>query len=100
VDTANLRLPEYYISRELSRLAFNVRVLNQAKDPEVPLFERLKFPCICSTDLDELFEIRVSNIKQRLEVSSAPSGPDNLSPAEVLKTIADQTYEHLSRRQR
>lgn len=69
MDTANLRLPEYYINRELSRLAFNVRVLNQAKDPEVPLFERLKFLCICSTNLDELFEIRVSNIKQRLEAS-------------------------------
>jgi len=93
VDTANLALPEYYINRELSQLAFNVRVLNQAKDQSVPLFERLKFLCISSTNLDEFFEIRVSGTKQRLEVSSAPAGPDNLSPAEVLKTIAIQTRE-------
>ncbi len=91
MDTANLTLPEYYINRELSQLAFNSRVLSQAKDQSVPLFERLKFLCISSTNLDEFFEIRVSGTKQRLEVSSAPAGPDNLSPAEVLKAITIQT---------
>ncbi|MCZ6474753.1 MAG: polyphosphate kinase 1, partial [Gammaproteobacteria bacterium] len=93
MDMANLILPEYYINRELSQLAFNVRVLQQAKDESVPLFERLKFLCISSTNLDEFFEIRVSSMKQRLEVSSAPAGPDNLTPAEVLTTIARQARE-------
>ncbi|MGI9258653.1 MAG: polyphosphate kinase 1, partial [Gammaproteobacteria bacterium] len=93
MDTANLSLPEYYINRELSRLAFNVRVLHQSKDTNVPLLERLKFLCICSTNQDELFEIRVANMKQRLEVSSAPFGPDNMTPAEVLKQISTQTHE-------
>ena len=93
MDTANLILPEYYINRELSQLAFNVRVLQQAEDETVPLFERLKFLCISSTNLDEFFEIRVSSMKQRLEVSSAPAGPDNLAPAEVLKTISTQARE-------
>ena len=93
MDTANLILPEYYINRELSQLAFNVRVLQQAEDEAVPLFERLKFLCISSTNLDEFFEIRVSSMKQRLEVSSAPAGPDNLTPAEVLKTISTQARE-------
>jgi polyphosphate kinase len=93
VDTANLALPEYYINRELSQLAFNGRVLSQATDQSVPLFERLKFLCISSTNLDEFFEIRVSGTKQRLEVSSAPAGPDNLSPADVLKTITIQARE-------
>jgi polyphosphate kinase len=100
VDTVNLGLPEYYINRELSRLAFNLRVINQAKDPAVPLFERLKFLCICSTNLDEFFEIRVSNMKQRLEVSSAPTGPDNLSPVEILKTIATQAHDLVSEQYR
>ena len=90
MGTANLALPEYYINRELSQLAFNGRVLSQATDQSVPLFERLKFLCISSTNLDEFFEIRVSGTKQRLEVSSAPAGPDNLSPADVLKTITIQ----------
>jgi polyphosphate kinase len=67
VDTLNLKLPDYYINRELSQLAFNVRVLQQAKDPNVPLLERLKFLCISSTNLDEFFEIRVSGLKHRLE---------------------------------
>jgi len=88
VDTTNLTLPEYYINRELSQLAFNTRVLQQADDEDVPLFERLKFLCISSTNLDEFFEIRVSGLKQRLEVSSAPAGPDNQPPAELLKTIS------------
>jgi polyphosphate kinase len=91
VDTLNLKLPDYYINRELSQLAFNVRVLQQAKDRSVPLLERLKFLCISSTNLDEFFEIRVSGLKHRLEVSSAPAGPDNLSPSEVLRIVAEQT---------
>ena len=87
MDTPNLKLPDYYINRELSQLAFNVRVLSQAEDTSVPLLERLKFLCISSTNLDEFFEIRVAGLKQRLEMNSAPAGPDNLSPAEVLKRI-------------
>ncbi|HUO68600.1 MAG TPA: polyphosphate kinase 1 [Gammaproteobacteria bacterium] len=91
MDTINLRLPDYYINRELSQLAFNVRVLDQAKDTTVPLLERLKFLCISSTNLDEFFEIRVSGLKHRLEASAAPLGPDNLGSAEVLRTITEQT---------
>ncbi|HEX6997296.1 MAG TPA: polyphosphate kinase 1 [Gammaproteobacteria bacterium] len=91
MDTLNLRLPDYYINRELSQLAFNLRVLHQAKDPDVPLLERLKFLCISSTNLDEFFEIRVAGLKHRLAVSTAPAGPDNLSPAEVMRTIAEHT---------
>ncbi|MFS8607185.1 MAG: polyphosphate kinase 1, partial [Gammaproteobacteria bacterium] len=91
MDAPNLKLPDYYINRELSQLEFNQRVLEQAKDPKVPLLERLKYLCISSTNLDEFFEIRVAGLKQRVEVSSAPAGPDNLSPAEVLKRIAEKT---------
>lgn len=91
MDTPNLKLPDYYINRELSQLEFNFRVLEQAKDPKVPLLERLKFLCISSTNLDEFFEIRVAGLKQRLEVSSAPAGPDNLSPGDVLRRISEKT---------
>jgi len=91
MDAPNLKLPDYYINRELSQLEFNLRVLEQAKDVRVPLLERLKFLCISSTNLDEFFEIRVAGLKQRLEVSTAPAGPDNLGPAEVLRRIAEKT---------
>jgi polyphosphate kinase len=91
LDTLNLKLPDYYINRELSQLAFHLRVLQQAKDSSLPLLERLKFLCISSTNLDEFFEIRVSGLKHRVEVGAAPIGPDNLGSAEVLRTIAEQT---------
>ena len=93
VDTINLNLPQYYINRELAQLAFNRRVLHQAQDRRSPLLERLKFLCISSTNLDEFFEIRVAGLKQRVEVSSSPAGPDNMSPGEVLAEIAEATQQ-------
>jgi polyphosphate kinase len=91
VDALNLKLPDYYINRELSQLAFNVRVLKQAMDSSVPLLERLKFLCISSTNLDEFFEIRVSGLKHRLAVNAAAAGPDNMSSADVLRAVTEHT---------
>jgi polyphosphate kinase len=91
VDTLNLKLPDYYINRELSQLEFNARVLKQALDGTLPLLERLKFLCISSTNLDEFFEIRVSGLKHRLAVSAAPVGPDSLGTSDVLRTVGAQT---------
>ena len=91
MDTVNLNLPQYYINRELSQLEFNRRVLCQAQDRKLPLLERLKFLCISSTNLDEFFEIRVAGLKQRVEISSAPAGPDNMSTTEVLARIGSAT---------
>jgi polyphosphate kinase len=90
LDALNLKLPDYYLNRELAQLAFNLRVLKQAMDSSVPLLERLKFLCISSTNLDEFFEIRVSGLKHRLAVNAAPAGPDNLSSADVLRTVTEE----------
>jgi polyphosphate kinase len=57
---------EHFLNRELSLLAFNERVLAMAEDPSVPALERLRYICIVSSNLDELFEIRVSGIKAQL----------------------------------
>ena len=51
-----------YLNRELSQLAFNRRVLAQAENPAVPLLERLKYLCIVSNNLDELFEVRIASL--------------------------------------
>jgi len=83
--------PDHFLNRELSFLAFNQRVLKQAADRTLPLLERLKFLCISSTNLDEFFEIRVSGVKQRLEVSTGPAGPDGLTPAQLLTRVAENT---------
>ena len=88
MDTANLKLPDHYINRELSALEFNRRVIQQAADSNVPLLERLKFLCIVSTNLDEFFEIRVSGLKQRAEAGSVPTGPDMLTPQQLIREIA------------
>ncbi len=96
MDTVNLKLPDYYLNRELSALEFNRRVLFQAANQSTPLLERLKFLCIVSTNLDEFFEIRVSGLKQRLELGSAPAGPDMLPPQEVLSEISSRTHDLVS----
>jgi polyphosphate kinase len=93
VDNVNLNLPEYFINRELSALEFSRRVLHQAKGPATPLLERLKFLCIVSTNLDEFFEIRVSGLKQREEITGAPPGPDMLLPRQLLHEISQQAHE-------
>ncbi len=48
-----------------------------------PSLERLKFLCICSTNLDEFYEIRVAELKQKAALPAAVMGPENLSPLEV-----------------
>ncbi len=91
MDTPNLKLPEYFINRELSALEFNRRVLHQATNANIPLLERLKFLCIVSTNLDEFFEIRVSGLRQRLELGLAAQGPDMQTPRQVLAEISART---------
>ncbi|MFB3078833.1 MAG: RNA degradosome polyphosphate kinase, partial [Lysobacterales bacterium] len=100
MDTANLKLPDHYINRELSALEFNRRVMQQAADSNVPLLERLKFLCIVSTNLDEFFEIRVSGLKQRAEAGSVPTGPDMLTPQRLIREIAQITRDIVTQQYR
>jgi polyphosphate kinase len=93
MDQPDLRAPDYYINRELSLLEFNERVLAQALDPANPLLERLKFLCISSNNLDEFFEIRVSGLKQLLELGSQLPGPDGRSVEEQLEDIHARTVQ-------
>ena len=85
--------PHFFINRELSWLEFNQRVLDQAKDPSVPVLERLKFLCIVSSNLDEFFEVRVAGLKQVLQAGSQATGPDGLTAAQQLAAIAKRVRE-------
>src|SRR5437773_2801974 len=79
--------PKNFINRELSWLAFNQRVLEEAQDPTQPLIERVKFLTIFSSNLDEFFEIRVAGIKQQIESETSDLGPDGLSPTDTFSNI-------------
>lgn len=83
--------PDLYINRELSQIEFNRRVLEQAKDPETPLLERLKFLCISCTNLDEFFEVRVASLKQRLIYGANKPAIDGHPPAVTLAQIREKS---------
>ena len=93
MESIELKQPEHFLNRELSLLAFNRRVLEQAQDEAVPLLERLRFLCISSTNLDEFFEIRVAGLKQQVASGSVQAGPDNMTPQELLKQISVAAHQ-------
>jgi polyphosphate kinase len=76
-----------YINRDISWLSFNYRVLQEAKDPSVPLLERLKFLAIYSSNLDEFFRIRVAYIRNLKKVGKKTRRALDFEPADVLKNI-------------
>ena len=92
--------PDYYINRELSLLQFHLRVLEQAMDERHPLLERLNFLLIFSDNMDEFFEIRVAELKERLETGTGRPGPDGMLPGEVLAEISRITHEAVERQYR
>jgi polyphosphate kinase len=96
----NLNDPEFYINRELSILAFNLRVLEQALDEVHPLLERLGFLRIFSSNLDEFFEIRVAGLKRQLSLGRAVPGPDGMLPKELLTRISDLCHDAVDRQYR
>ena len=75
----------HFISRELSWLEFNQRVLNEAIDPRNPLLERVKFFCITSSNLDEFFEVRVAGLKQQIESDVVERSVDGRTATETAK---------------
>ncbi len=93
MDTFDLSQPDLYIGRELSLVEFNRRVLAQASDPQVPLLERLRYMCITSINIDEMFEVRIAGLKQKVELGSVQRGPENLAPHEILRLLSERCHE-------
>ncbi|MEO1401035.1 MAG: polyphosphate kinase 1 [Cyanobacteria bacterium J06635_1] len=86
----NLQDPKYYISRELSWLAFNERVLHEALDERTPLLERLKFLGIFCSNLDEYFMVRVAGIKQQILANVNRRTADGRTPQDHLSAISQK----------
>lgn len=96
--------PSLYVNRELSLLAFQRRVLEEAKSSANPLLERVKFLSILGSNLDEFFMVRVAGLKQQLDARIQETGADGMTPAQQLEAIREEvqsifTEAHECRRQ-
>jgi len=85
--TPSLDDPELYLNRELSLLAFQHRVLEEAQDESNPLLERVNFLSIVESNLDEFFMVRVAGLKRQVESGSSEPAPDGMSPTDQLDAI-------------
>src|SRR5688500_15696031 len=88
--TAN---PSLFINRELSWLAFNARVLQQALDRRTPLLERLKFLAIFSSNLDEFYMVRVAGLRRQVVAGVTTTPADGMTPHEQLDAIEARVRE-------
>ena len=85
--------PSDYSNRELSWILFNKRVLSEAKDKNNPLFERLKFLSITSSNLDEFFMVRVASLKDMVNAGYTKTDIAGMTPAEQLTALNKVTHE-------
>lgn len=82
-----------YIQRDISWLDFNYRVLQEAKDKNLPLFERLKFMAIYSSNLDEFFRVRVANHRNLHRTGKKTRKTLDYNPAELLNLLLDKVNQ-------
>ena len=84
--------PALFINRELSWLAFNERVLEEAVDETTPLLERVKFAAIASANLDEFFMVRVASLERAVEEDGAVADSSGMTPAEQLGAVRARSH--------
>ncbi len=84
--------PKYYDNRELSWIKFEHRVLNEAKDKEIPILDRLKFVSITSSNLDEFFMVRVASLKDMEHAGYTKKDIAGMDPTEQLCAIGKEVH--------
>ena len=85
--------PEYYYNRELSWVAFDHRVLGEARDKSLPLFERIKFLSITASNLDEFFMVRVASLKDMVNAGYKKKDIAGMTAQEQLEAVNMATHE-------
>ena len=90
MDKKEFTRHEYYRNRELSWLAFNERVLSEARDKTIPLFERLKFLSITASNLDEFFMIRVASLKDMVHAGYTKKDIAGMTAEEQIEAITQE----------
>ncbi len=85
--------PQYYTNRELSWVLFDHRVLAEARDKNIPLFERLKFLSITASNLDEFFMIRVASLKDMVNAGYDKKDIAGMTPKQQLEALSKAIHE-------
>ena len=88
---------EYFTNRELSWLKFNIRVLNEAEDDDVKLFERLKFLSITSSNLDEFFMVRIASLKDMVDADYKKKDISGMSADKQLGILTKETHDFVKK---
>lgn len=96
MEKKELTNPELYTNRELSWLLFNKRVLSEARDRQLPLFERLKFLSITASNLDEFFMVRIGSLVDMVNAGYVKKDISGMSPKEQLAVLMKETHDFMA----